>query len=234
MQAQADLATSSASLAAVRNRLRILGKTPEEIDAVERNPYARTMNPEAAVAAPIAGTVLQRQVGRGEYIQANGATPVYVVGDLSKVWLIANVREAEVADVKVGDAVDVRVPAFPDRVFSARITYVAPVVDATTHRVPVRAEVDNPQGLLKPQMFASFSIVTSTPRQSPGVPESAIIYEGDRARVWIANADGSLGLREIVPGRKNDGMVEVLSGVKAGERLVTSGAIFIDRAAQSD
>ncbi|MDA8230462.1 MAG: efflux RND transporter periplasmic adaptor subunit [Magnetospirillum sp.] len=242
-QAQVDLAnaqgtqrTAEIALATVRNRLRILGKTDKEIEAIETAPETAPMTPEAVLSAPIGGTVIQRQVGVGQYINsaANGGGAVFAIGDQSKVWLVANVRETDAPAMRVGEPVEVTVLAFPGRVFKARLTYVAPALDPATRRLPVRAEVENPDGALKPEMFASFRIITGEANQSPSVPEDAVIYEGDTARVWVAHDDRSLTLRSIRTGRSSGGMVEVLSGLEAGEKVVTSGALFIDRAAKAD
>lgn len=230
-QAQVDLATAQGALAAVRNRLRILGKTAAEIDALEQGPKVPAMNPESAVMAPISGTIVQRKVGLGQYIQAGASDPVFSIGDLSTVWLIANVRETDAPLMHVGDPVEVHVLAYPDRVFDAKISYVAPSIDAATHRLVVRADVGNREGLLKPQMFARFTILTGSETSAVGVPQNAVVYEGDTTRVWVNDAKGALSLRQIKTGRSNANMVEVLSGLKAGERVVVSGAVFIDRAA---
>jgi cobalt-zinc-cadmium efflux system membrane fusion protein len=230
-QAQVDLATAQGALAAVRNRLRILGKTDAEIDALEQGPKMPAMNPESAVRAPISGTIVQRKVGLGQYIQAGASEPVFSIGDLSTVWLIANVRETDAPLMHAGDPVEVHVLAYPNRVFDAKISYVAPSIDASTHRLTVRADVANREGLLKPQMFASFTILTGAETSAVGVPQSAVVYEGDTARVWVNDAKGALALRQIKTGRSNGNMVEVLSGLKPGERVVVSGAVFIDRAA---
>lgn len=230
-QSQVDLATASAMLAAVRNRLRIVGKTDAEIDAMERAPVGRQTSPDVVVSAPIDGTVIQRQVGVGQYIQAAASTPVYSISNLSTVWLIANVREDDAPFVRVGDAVNVSLHAFPGRIFKAKISYVAPMIDPATHRLPVRADVDNSDGSLKPQMFASFGIVTGRDEIAPAVPQSAIVYEGDTARVWVQDKQGDLALRQLKVGRTDGDTVEALAGVRAGEKIVTGGAIFIDRAA---
>jgi len=230
-QAQVDLATAQGALAAVRNRLRILGKTDAEIDALQQGPKVPAMNAESAVMAPISGTIVQRKVGLGQYIQAGASDPVFSIGDLSTVWLIANVRETDAPLMHVGDPVEVHVLAYPNRVFDAKISYVAPSIDSSTHRLMVRADVANREGLLKPQMFASFTILTGSETSAVGVPQSAVVYEGDMARVWVNDAKGALSLRQIKTGRGNGNMVEVLSGLKPGERVVVSGAVFIDRAA---
>ncbi len=243
-QSQVDLAnaegtyrTAEIALAAVRNRLRILGKSDKEITAIETAPDSVKMNPEAVVPAPIGGTIIQRQISVGQYINsaAGGATsPVLSIGNLSTVWLVANVREVDASQVHVGEPVEVHVLAYPDRVFKARLTYVGSTVDDNTRRVSVRAEVDNPDGALKPEMFATFHIITSADSTAPGVPDSAVVYEGDTARVWVARDSGTLELRQIKRGRALNGMIEVLEGVKAGEKIVTAGTLFIDRAAQGD
>jgi cobalt-zinc-cadmium efflux system membrane fusion protein len=241
LQSQADLTSAQNALrsaetarAAARNRLRILGKSEKEIAAREQSP-TQQMNPEGIVRAPIAGTVVQRQVGLGQYISsaAGGASnPVYSIGNLSTVWLIANVRETDARAVKIGQPVEVRVLAYPGRVFNARITWIAPAIDAATRRLPVRAQVENPDGALKPMMFASFSIITGGELAAPAIPQSAVIYEGDKAHVWVALDDGTVGARSITVGRTSDGMVEVTQGLAAGEKIISSGTLFIDRAAQ--
>jgi cobalt-zinc-cadmium efflux system membrane fusion protein len=166
---------------------------------------------------------------------AGGASnPVYTIGNLSTVWLIANVRETDAPLMHVGEAVEVHVLAFPGHVFNAKISWVAPSIDSNTHRLSVRADVENPRGELKPGMFANFSIITGETATAPAVPQRAIVYEGDTARVWVAEDDGTIAARSIRTGRIADGMVAILAGVSAGEKVVTSGALFIDRAASKD
>src|SRR3984893_15801232 len=242
-QAQTDLITAQntvrsdeIALHAVRSRLRILGKTDEEIASLEAQPTQK-LNPVATVTAPIAGTITQRQIGAGQYInsEANGATnPVFTISNLSTVYLIANVREVDAPLMHVGLPLEVHVLAYPGRVFKGKVSYVAPSIDPNTHRLPVRADVENPDRALKPGMFANFSIITGEAATAPAVPQEAIVYEGDRARVWVAGEGDTLALREIRTGRISAGMVEVRAGLSAGEQVVTSGTIFIDRAARAD
>jgi cobalt-zinc-cadmium efflux system membrane fusion protein len=228
-QAQADLAAAQTTLDSVRNRLQIFGQTQEQIDSLER---VKSASPVTYVAAPIDGVVTDRQVGPGQYLQAGGPTPVYTLGNLESVWLVADVREVDAPLVEVGQDVEVRVLAFPGKVFKAKLTAVGSSVDAVTHRVPVRATIDNHDGKLKPQMFASFSIITSGAADALAVPEEAVIREGEAARVWVLGQDNELALRSIHTGRMSNGMVEVLDGLKAGEKVITRGSLFIDRAAQ--
>jgi cobalt-zinc-cadmium efflux system membrane fusion protein len=186
------------------------------------------------VLAPIGGVILDRQVGPGQYLQAGASTPVFTVGDLSSVWLVANVRELDAPWVRVGADVEVDVLALPDHPFRAVVSYVAPALDPATHRLPVRARIPNPGGLLKPEMFARFHLLGAGGASAAAVPESGVIYEGEQARVWVLDADGNLALRVIRPGRSAGGMLEVLEGVRVGERVVAGGALFIDRALQGD
>jgi cobalt-zinc-cadmium efflux system membrane fusion protein len=155
---------------------------------------------------------------------------VFTIADPSSVWLLANVRESDAGLVKVGQSVEVRVLAYPNRAFAAQVTHVAALVDPVTHRLPVRAEIDNRDGALKPEMFAIFRIVTSDASQSPAVPEAAVVYEGNSGHVWVLAGD-LLSYRAVRTGRTNDALVEILDGLKVGERIVTKGALFIDQAA---
>jgi len=229
-QSQTDLTTAEIALSAVRNRLRILGIPPVDIDGLE---HAKSIEPVAMLRAPVAGVVVDRQVGPGQYLQSGSATPQFTIADTSTVWLLANVRETDASLVKIGQPVEVRVLAYPKRSFTARVTYVSPVIDPVTHRLPVRAQIANRDGALKPEMFASFKIVTSEPSESPAVPEDAVVYEGEAAHVWMAQPDGTLAYRAVHTGRREDGLIEVTQGLVPGDHVVTKGGLFIDQAAAS-
>lgn len=244
-QSQVDLATAQGglngaeiALGAVRNRLRILGKTDKEVADIEAGKDSQRFNPSSMLVAPISGTVTQRQVGLGQYIvnqSSGGSGAVFSIGDLSRVWLVANVREADASRVHIGDPVEVRVLAYPDRIFNAKVVYVAPSIDPNTHRLSVRAEIDNADGALKPEMYATFSIITGKDAAAVAVPENAIVYEGEQAHVFVADAKAkTIAIRQIRVGRSIGGKIEVLDGLKADEQVVTSGSLFIDRALQAD
>ena len=237
MQSQADLVNAQAALAAVRNRLKILGQTDAQIKALENRPQDQTETAQSIVTSPIDGVVTQRSIGVGQNIGSvtnGGPSPAFVVSNLSTVWLVGNLREIDADRAKVGQAVEVRVAALPDRVFTAKVDYVSPSVDPVSRRVTVRAVVSNPDGQLKPEMFASFSLFTGTETKSVGVPEQAVIYEGSEARVWVARSATLLELRNITTGQTQNGMVQVTSGLAQGDKVVTSGALFIDRASKGD
>ena len=231
-QAQADLATAQASLAAARGRLKILGKGDAEIGALQANGGSA----DTVVTAPISGVVLQRSIGVGQNIGSvtNGGTnPAFQISDLSAVWLVGNVREADSVLARLGQPIEVKVLALPGRTFAGKVDYVAPTVDPTTRRVAVRASLANPGGLLRPEMFATFGLVISPRAQAIVIPEDAVIFEGDEARVWVADPTRkTLELRQIQAGAVTDSVVEVRSGLHSGEWIVTSGSLFIDRAAK--
>jgi membrane fusion protein, heavy metal efflux system len=223
------LRTAEVGLAAARDRLRILGKSNQQVDALEDT--AGDFSPLADIYAPIAGTVTQRKVGLGQYISADASQPVYTIGNLSTVWLIARVRQEDAPWIRLGAPIAVSVLAYPGRSFEAKLSWIAPAIDPHTDRLRVRADVDNPDAALKPGMFADFTITTGNPVSAPAVPADAVIYHGRRAQVWVVGKNKTLALRAIKVGRVQDGMVEVRAGLSPGEVVVTSGAIFVDRAA---
>ena len=232
VNAQGDMRSAEITLAAARNRLRILGRTDEEIDKLEKTDR---IGAETIVNAPIGGTIIQRKVGLGQYINTGASDPIFTVGDLSTVWLVANVRESDAPKMKVGAPVEVSVLAYPGRIFNARLSYVAPALDPNTRRLPVRAEIQNPGRELLPEMFASFRIVSGESRLMPAVPQDAVVYEGAQARVWVARPEQkSVVTRPIEVGATTNGLVEVHKGLSVGETVVASGTLFIDRAATRD
>ena len=232
VSAQGDVRSAEIAAAAARNRLRILGRSDTEIADLEK---MDRISAESTVSAPIGGTVIQRKVGLGQYITVGGNDPVFTVGDLSSVWLIANVRESDAPRMKVGAQVEVSVIAYPGRVFTAKLSYVAPALDPATRRLPVRAEILNPGRELLPEMFVSFRIIAGEGRTMPAVPQESVVYEGASARVWVARPEQkSVVARPIEVGATVNGLVEVRRGLAIGETVVAGGTLFIDRAATRD
>lgn len=238
LQAQADLVTARSaqraalsSLRAAQDRLGLFGKSGGEIRALE-SPAKPLSGPVATIyRAPVTGTVVDRNVSPGQFLSAGGSNDLMTITDLSRVWLVAQLSESDATSVQLGDSVEVTTPALPGRVFHATIDNIGAALDPNTHRLPVRATVDNPNYLLKPQMFASFTIQ----RQLGGsvgvlVPSSAIIHEGDDARVWVAGRDGLLFGRVVETADTEGGYTRVTRGLSAHDRIVTSGALFVNEA----
>jgi cobalt-zinc-cadmium efflux system membrane fusion protein len=227
-QAQNDLRSTQTALEASRNKLRILGFTDEAVSTFQE---MGRINPETTILAPIAGTVVQRKIGPGQYVNSGASDPVFVIGDLSTVWLTAFVRETDASNVSVGQEIAFNVLALPGRPLKARINYVSAAIDPATRRLLVRATIDNKDGLLKPEMFANVTIYSASDHPAIGVPKQALIYEGNQVRVWVAHEDKSIELRRIKTGLTNGDLVEVEGNLKPGEQIVTKGSLFIDRAA---
>ena len=228
IQAQNDVRSATTALEAARNRLRILGLSDEAIAAFQEK---GRIDPQTTIVAPIAGTVVQRKVGPGQYVTAGASDPVFVIGDLSTVWLTAFVRETDASMVSIGQDLSFTVLALPGRDIAARINYVAAAIDPATRRLLVRASIDNKDGLLKPEMFANVTIYSASDHPAVAVPKQALIYEDDQVRVWVAHDDKSIELRQIKTGLTNGNLVEVTDNLKPGEKIVTKGSLFIDRAA---
>src|SRR3954451_3463234 len=228
IQAQNDMRSSQTAMEAARNKLRIFGLTDEDITTFQEK---GRINPETTIFAPIAGTVVQRKIGPGQYVNAGASDPVYVIGDLSTVWMTAFVRETDAASVSVGQEVIFNVLALPGRPLSARINYVSTAIDPASRRLLVRATIDNKDGMLKPEMFANVTLYSPSDHPAVGVPKTALIYEGDQVRIWVAHEDKTIELRQIKAGLANGDLVEVIGNLKPRELIVTKGALFIDRAA---
>jgi len=224
--AQNDLKTAEGQLTAARNRLRApFGKSDIEIAKIEET---HQVDRVAEIFSPIAGTVTARKVSPGQFVRADNTDPMFSVGDLSSMWLVANVAEIDIPLVKVGQTVAVHVMAYAGEEFRARITYVGASVDPAVRRLTVRAEIANPDGRLKPDMFASFRILTGAPTRSPSVPAGAIVREGDGTMTAWVTADSKRFVRRAVKiGLQQDGFVQVLEGLQAAELVATDSALFL-------
>lgn len=230
--AQSDLATAQGTLTAARNRLRVIvGRDQGEVERLERD---RTVNPLITINAPIDGTVIGRKVGPGQYVRSDAGDPLYSIADLSTMWLKANVPENEIANVRVGQEIEVKVTAVPDRVFKAHITAIGAASDAATRRIVVRSELPNPDRLLKSEMFASFKITVGAGDPYPVIPADAVIRDGEQTSVFVVSREPMLFERRTVKiGTERDGRVQVLEGIAAGEQVVGRGALFVDNESRS-
>jgi cobalt-zinc-cadmium efflux system membrane fusion protein len=223
--AQNALRSAQAALAAAKAKLALFG---EGEGALARDAAGRVL---VTYKAPVPGVITDRAVAPGQFVSAGGNQSLMTISDLSQVWLVAGLAESEAALVKLGDTVTVTTPALPGQQFSARIDNIGAGLDPATHRLPVRATISNAGGLLKPQMFASFVIRRSLEGKAGVlVPAAAIIHEGDSARVWVLGADGLLRARPVTLAETEGGLTRVTAGVAAGEKLVVSGALFVNEA----
>jgi cobalt-zinc-cadmium efflux system membrane fusion protein len=224
--AESDLATAQGTLTAARNKLRVIvGRDRGEVERLERE---RSINPLITINAPIDGTVISRKVGPGQYVRSDAADSLYGIADLTTMWLKANVPENDIASVQVGQEIEVRVTALPDKVYKARISAIGAASDSATRRVVVRSELPNPDRRLKSEMFASFKITVSGGDPLPVVPVEAVIRDGETSVVWVEREPLLFSRRKVKVGLERDGRVQVLEGVKAGEQVVGRGAVYVD------
>jgi cobalt-zinc-cadmium efflux system membrane fusion protein len=227
LQAQADFAAAQSAARqadsaqrAAQDRLALFGRT----EGVGTSAYT-------VYRAPVSGIVADRAVAPGQFLSSGNATPVMTITDPARVWLVAQLAESEAANIRVGDQVVVTTPALPGREFTATIDNVAAGLDPTTHRLPVRATIANSEGVLKPQMFAAFTIRRPVDAgKGVLVPAVAVIHEGDTTRVWVRAKDGLLYGRPVQIGDTDGGLTRVLSGLYPGDRIVAKGALFVNEA----
>ncbi|MBL8188766.1 MAG: efflux RND transporter periplasmic adaptor subunit [Acidobacteria bacterium] len=231
--AEADLARakeevnrSDAAVAVVKNKLALFGKDAKEIAQIEKRP-AGDLDRRIVIRAPISGTIVERKVGAGQYLKPDAPDPLYLIADLSTLWVLGDVYESFLPHIRVGAPVKISVAAFPDRSFPARVSFINPTVDPVTRTIHVRAVVQN-NGVLKPEMFAKITIGASTPQSFPAVLSSAVISVNNGAAVLVEESHGRFRRREIKPAREEDGFTLIESGLKPGERVVTKGVLLLN------
>lgn len=176
--------------------------------------------------APVSGIVLEKKAVDGMRFEAG--TPLYRIADLSTVWVMADVYEQDIARIKVGQPVRVTIDAFPGKAFDAKVAFVYPTLDTATRTTPIRVALANPGGLLRPGMFAHVDVATGGSQPRLTVPANAVIDDGIRQIVLLDLGDGKFKPREVKLGLRGTDDVEVLDGLKEGERVVTSANFLID------
>ncbi|TSA10458.1 MAG: efflux RND transporter periplasmic adaptor subunit [Betaproteobacteria bacterium] len=177
--------------------------------------------------SPANGVVLDKPSIQGKRFMAGEV--LYQIADLSSVWLLAEVFERDLAHVGVGQSVQVKVDAYPEKVFAGKLTFIYPTLNNETRTAKARIELANPQALLKPSMHAraEFSSIHALVH-SLTVPDSAVLDTGTRQLVLVQRGEGKFEPRTVKLGARGDGYVEVLQGIKAGERVVVSANFLID------
>lgn len=224
-QGTSDQQTAEGNLRAARDSVRLFGKTDEEIDHIIAD---RKADPTLVVPCSIDGRVTVRNAAPGLYVQPGNAPAPFTVANIDTMWMLANVAENDSPAFQVGQPVQVRIGAFPDRLFDGKITTVGSIVDPNTRRVLVRSEIKDPQHELRSGMFANFIISIGAPVRSPAVPLKGVVREGDGTQTIWVTADRRRFTRRIVNiGGARDGYRQILDGVRPGELVATEGAIFL-------
>jgi len=224
-QASSDQQTAEGALKAGRDALRVFGKSDSDIEAIVTH---RRIDATLTVSSPITGRVTARQAQPGLFVQPGNAPAPYSVADLSTVWMVANVTESDVPALRVGQQVQVKVTALPERDFSARISVIGATVDPATRTTQVRSEVVDPDHALRPGMFATFVIDTGRPALSPAIPLEGVVREGDGTfTVWTTTDRRRFEPRTVRLGLQQEGLDQILEGPGTGELVVTRGAVLL-------
>jgi membrane fusion protein, heavy metal efflux system len=215
-----------AAVAVVRNRLALFGKSPDEIKNLEQT-ITEQIDRRIVIRAPLAGTIVDRKVGPGQYIKPDTPDPLYLIGDLSNLWVTADVYETYLPQIQVGAPVEIKVAAYADRIFPARISAINPTVDPTTRTIHVRCRVPNGDRSLKPEMFASIRITGAAKRRVSTVPSTAVLTRGAESFVLAEDSMGHFHKRKVKTVRDTKGYTIVEEGLASGDRVVTSGVLLL-------
>lgn len=228
-RAREDYRRALARIAAVRNHLTLFGKSASEIAQLEESVTDQT-DRQIVIRAPLAGTIVERKVGPGQYIKSDAPEPLYLISDLSTVWVNVDIYEMYLPQVHVGAPVEITVAAYPERKFPARITAINPIVDAQTRTIHVRCLVPNASGLLKPEMFANIRISDAAKQKLPSIPSTAVLTEGSESFVLVEASPGRFRKQYVKSARDLQGYTVVTRGLRADDRVVTSGVLLLSNA----
>ena len=212
-----SVASTKAALTASRRRLLILGLKDADVDALTSKPDLTAV---FSLTSPIEGIVVERNATIGATVGSDAN--LFKIIDISSVWIDANVFEKDVERVKLGQEVKVSVPAFPGSTFSGKVILISSVVDAETRSLKVRTEVPNRDDKLKPDMFANVQIITDLNRTAISIPLAALLNDNGQSVVFVT-ADSKYEKRVVTPGIQSNDRVEILDGLKAGDKVVVKG-----------
>lgn len=224
-RAQVDRVAAEQALDMVKTEVRRTEEALEHLGITSGEDPSGESGEQIPVKSPLAGAVLEKNVTTGTAVTPG--MQLFVVSDLSTLWALAEVDETKLPRVKVGLPIEVRVAAYPGEAFPGTIIFVGDTLDPKTRRVTVRCRVPNPQGRLKPQMYAALSLGEGEARSVVVVPSQAIQEMDGKTVVFIADEAGKFFKREVAVGLETEGRVEVLSGVQPGEKVVTAGSFLL-------
>jgi multidrug efflux pump subunit AcrA (membrane-fusion protein) len=209
--------------AAARQRLELLGIPDEEIRRLERE---RTAAPRLTLRAPVAGTVLEKNVVEGQYVGPD--TPLFTVADLSRVWVLADLYEMDLGRVRVGDIATFATEGLPGRRFEGLVEFIYPTVSSETRTLKARVSLPNGDGLLRPGMYGSVTVSGRAAGAGLTVPSEAVVNTGDMRYVFLAHDQGLFEPRRVWVGQTRGERVQILRGVAEGDTVVASASFLID------
>jgi len=228
-----DLANASNSERAVRNARDVVSASRERLESLDVPAHqireleeSKKVKRVLHIHSPFEGVVMHVGSRVGQYVTPK--TELYMIADLSKVWVLVDVYEYELPWIQINDEAEMRVTAVPGRIFRGQITYIYPYMEAKTRTVKVRLEYDNSEGLLKPEMFANITIMAERRIDAMVVPSEAIVRSGTGEQIFVVRGSGKFEPRSVTLGVSSDGFTQVLSGVDSGEEVLTSAQFLID------
>ncbi|HLG16980.1 MAG TPA: efflux RND transporter periplasmic adaptor subunit [Blastocatellia bacterium] len=232
--ALASINSEKAELENVEEKIHRFGLTDADLERLKARTHAdhHREASHSTLRAPFGGIVIKSEIAEGEAVDTE--REMFTVADISTVWVQADVYEKDIALIRQGQEVQVRLDSYPGEVFRGKITYVSDFLDPKTRTAKVRCEVPNPGSRLKLEMFARIDIPTSTGRDAVMIPSSAIQHIEDKPVVFIKTGDGQFQKREVQLGAESDGWVEVTSGLNAGEVVVALGSFQLKSALLKD
>ena len=224
-QSTSDEQTAEGNFKAAKDAVRIFGKSDAEVEQIVVD---RKVNSTLVVPSPISGRIVTRNAAPGFLTQPGNPPAPFSVADLSTMWMLANVIETDAPAYKLGQEVEVTVPAYPDKVFKGHVTALGAMIDPNTHRQLVRSEIDDPEHLLRSGMFASFVIRVGDPVRSLAVPAEGVVREGDGTMtVWVTKDSRRFTKRTVKVGLQQNGWTQILEGLSPGDAAVLDGAVFL-------
>jgi len=222
-----DIGAKSGSLYnATRDRLKYWDISESQINQVERQ---GTPLKSLTLYSVLDGFVVTRNVFAGQ--QVSPEADLYVIADLSNIWILAEVYEYEITSVNLGQKASVSFPSFPGKTFTGKITYISPEMDPKTRTLKIRVELANPDFKIKPDMYANVELKLDYGKKL-SIPQEAVLDSGANQMVFVAKEDGYFEPRKITAGPSVDGRLVVLDGLKAGDKVVTSANFLIDSESQ--
>lgn len=204
-------------------RLRLLDVPEHQLEMLTNSREAMTL---LHIHSPAKGIVINVGAREGQFVTPQ--SELYMIADLSRVWVFVDIFEEELPWVNVGDEAEMRVTGVPETIFRGRLTYIYPYAESRTRTIKARLEFDNSELLLKPDMFANVTILASPQENAVVVPGEAVVRSGLRERVFLVRAPGKFEPREVEVGLSGGGFTEILSGLEAGDEVVVSAQFLID------
>jgi membrane fusion protein, heavy metal efflux system len=224
-QAISDEQTAEGALKAARDAVRVFGKSESEIDQIVAS---RKIDPVLVVPSPLSGQVTAFAGPPGYFVQPGNPPAPYTVSNISIKWMLADVVESDIPLFHLGQAVQMEVTAYRDRVFRGKISKIYAAVDPDTHRATIRSEISDPRNELRPGMLANFVIRVQNPVTATSIPANGVVREADGTTTsWVTTDRHHFAQRVVHTGMRTGGQVQILDGLQAGELVVSDGAIFL-------